>query len=75
MARLLEVSRSGFYKWRGAQQRTSPTQQRTVEIDENILDFHHVSTGTYGATRIARAFCDRSEDPAPWSSNFVRDYC
>ncbi len=28
MARLLEVSRSGFYKWRHSQQRTTPAKRR-----------------------------------------------
>jgi putative transposase len=58
MARLLEVSRSGFYKWRRAQRRAawSPARQRTAEIDEAIVDFHHASKGTYGAPRITKDF-------------------
>ncbi len=38
MARLLEVSRSGFYKWRLAQQRSSPQHQRREGIDERIVE-------------------------------------
>ena len=56
MARLLEVSRSGFYKWRVAQRTTSPQQQRRSEIDQAIKDFHHASRATYGAPRITEDF-------------------
>jgi putative transposase len=56
MARLLEVSRSGFYKWRHAQQRTTLAQQRQAEIDERIVSFHHASHATYGAPRITKDF-------------------
>lgn len=56
MARLLEVSRSGFYKWRTSQQRSTPAQQRRAEIDERITTFHHASKGTYGAPRITKDF-------------------
>lgn len=52
MARLLEVSRSGFYKWRVAQRITTPRQRRRDELDEQILAFHEASKGTYGAPRI-----------------------
>ena len=58
MARLLEVSRSGFYKWRAAQRRAAlpPRKQRQVEIDAQIIDFHGASHGTYGAPRITKDF-------------------
>jgi putative transposase len=58
MARLLEVSRSGFYKWRAAQCATSPKKQRQGEIDQAIKDFHHVSNATYGAPRITKDFAE-----------------
>ena len=58
MARLLEVSRSGFYKWRHAQQRATPARQCRDEIDEQISSFHHASRGTYGAPRIAKDLDD-----------------
>jgi putative transposase len=58
MARLLEVSRSGFYKWRHAQGTTSVKQQRRGEIDEAIKDFHHASHATYGAPRITQDFAE-----------------
>ena len=56
MARLLEVSRSGFNKWRQARGTTSPQRQRRAEIDEAIKDFHHASNATYGAPRITKDF-------------------
>ena len=58
MARLLKVSRSGFYKWRHAQGTTSQKQHRRAQIDESIKDFHHASNATYGAPRITKDFED-----------------
>lgn len=54
MARLLEVSRSGFYKWRAAQRRETPppSHQLRAELDAKILHFHKASRGTYGSPRI-----------------------
>ena len=54
MARLLEVSRSGFYKWRHTRGTTSAKKQRQGAIDTQIQDFHHASQGTYGAPRITK---------------------
>jgi transposase InsO family protein len=58
MARLLEVSRSGFYKWRHAQGTTSAKHQRREEIDVAIKGFHRASQGTYGSPRITKDFED-----------------
>ena len=53
MTGLLEVSRSGFYKWRAAQQAgPTPTQQRREVIDAKIAGFHAASDQVYGAPRI-----------------------
>lgn len=53
MCGLLEVSRSGFYKWRKSRQSgPSPTQQRRAELDAQVADFHEASDGVYGAPRI-----------------------
>jgi putative transposase len=54
MARLLEVSRSGFYRWRVARSRIvlSTTEQRRADLDERILAIHTASHGTYGEPRI-----------------------
>ena len=54
MARLLEVSRSGFYKWRTTQRTTSAKKQRQGGIDVAIKDFHHASNATYGSPRITK---------------------
>ncbi len=53
MCELLEVSRSGFYKWRKhCQAEPSPDQQRRAELDAKVAAFHRASDGTYGAPRI-----------------------
>jgi putative transposase len=62
MSRLLEVSRSGFYKWRHAQGQPSPMALRRDEIDTKIETFHRASRGTYGAPRITADFAT-SGDP------------
>tara|TARA_B100000609_G_scaffold96405_1_gene76752 strand:+ start:702 stop:1589 length:888 start_codon:yes stop_codon:yes gene_type:complete len=53
MTRLLEVSRSGFYKWR-ATQAAGPTaaQQRRAAIDVKVKAFHDASDQVYGTPRI-----------------------
>ena len=53
MARLLEVSRSGYYDWtRRDAAGPSPAQQRRAELTAKIVDFHADSDGTYGSPRI-----------------------
>ena len=54
MARLLEVSRSGFYKWRADRTREEPTaaEQRRADLDKRILASHVASNGTYGSPRV-----------------------
>ena len=56
MARLLEVSRSGFYKWRADRAREEPTaaEQRRCDLDERILASHVASHGTCGSPRIIK---------------------
>lgn len=63
MARLLEVSRSGFYKWRAAQRRTTlgPKKERQGQVDAKILRFHRASHGTYGEPRITRDFAESGD--------------
>ena len=53
MARLLEVSPSGYYRWKNARQRDPlPSEQRRAERDAKILSSHKNSRGVYGAPRI-----------------------
>jgi len=54
MARLLDVSRDGYYCWRAAQRRDVPlpSEQRHDELDVKILSFHRASRGAYGEPRI-----------------------
>jgi putative transposase len=53
MARLLEVSRAGYYRWAEAQQRAPlPSEERRAGLDAKILSFHRLSHGTYGSPRI-----------------------
>lgn len=53
MARLLEVSRAGYYRWQEAQRRDPlPSEKRRANLEAKILSFHQDSRGTYGAPRI-----------------------
>ena len=44
MARLLDVSRAGYYAWRGAQRREVPlpSEQRHDELNVKILSLHQI---------------------------------
>ena len=53
MARLLEVSRAGYSRWKEAQGRDPlPSEQRRANLDAKILGFHKDSRGTYGEPRL-----------------------
>ena len=44
MARLLEVSTAGYYRWRGAQDRPPlPSEVRRADLDAKIISFHQAS--------------------------------
>ena len=49
---VLEVSRSGFYAWRGRE--PSATQRRQESLTETIREIHTQSDRTYGASRVYR---------------------
>jgi transposase InsO family protein len=63
MARLLDVSRSGYYAYvkRAAATVLTPRQQRRADLAVRILDVHADSEGTYGSPRIAGELRDRGE--------------
>jgi putative transposase len=54
MARLLEVSRAGYYKWRAARetQGLSVVEQARADLEAQIVAHHKASDGTYGSPRI-----------------------
>ncbi len=52
MARLLDVSRAGFYRWRQAQAEPAAAHQRRTDLDAMVLAHHKESQGTYGSPRI-----------------------
>ena len=52
MARLLNVSRAGFYRWRSHRDSPSVAEQRRRDLSVKILVAHKESKGTYGARRI-----------------------
>jgi len=54
MARLLVVSRAGFYRWKANSQREELTEcgLHNADLRERFLAFHQASDGTYGAPRI-----------------------
>jgi putative transposase len=63
MARLLEVSTSGYYAWRKRAAATEPTprQQRRADLAVKILDVHTDSDGTYGSPRVTSELRERGE--------------
>jgi putative transposase len=62
MARLLEVSRAGYYRWREAQRRDPlPSEQRRMDLDAKILSFHKDSRATYGEPRITQDLHEAGE--------------
>jgi hypothetical protein len=52
MARLLRVSRSGYYRWLVHKNMPSARSQRQKAWPKEIMSIHKGSKGTYGALRI-----------------------
>jgi putative transposase len=63
MARLLEVSTSGYYAHvkRAAAEVLTPRMQRRADLAVKILDVHEESKGTYGSPRITAELRERGE--------------
>jgi putative transposase len=62
MCELLEVSRSGFYKWRTTRKGgPSPAQRRRAAWDAKVAAYHAASDGVYGAPRILADLRDGGE--------------
>jgi len=52
MARLLEVSRSGYYRWLAHKDQPSVRRNRREMLAKQIITIHAKSNGTYGVPRI-----------------------
>ncbi|MEU7615364.1 transposase [Micromonospora rifamycinica] len=63
MARLLEVSASGFYAWarRAAAPEPTPRQRRRAALTVRIRATHAGSRGTYGSPRVTAELRARGE--------------
>jgi transposase InsO family protein len=62
MARLLDVSPAGLYRWKTTSDREelTPVQQRKALLRERILFHHKESDGTYGAPRLVADLRDEN---------------
>lgn len=58
MARVLKVSRSGFYAWRCRQGSPSPRSRRREVRDAEIRSLFAARKGRYGAPRLAMDMAD-----------------
>ncbi len=59
LCRVLRVSRSGYYAWRGRE--PSPSAQRRQQIGQAVQQSHRDSHGTYGYRRVHRDLVDDHE--------------
>lgn len=69
MARLLRVSRSGYYRW-SKQRDASPGPQaaRRAALDEQVRSFYDASDQVYGAPRITADFQAAGIGGCPYGS-------
>jgi len=59
MARVLKVSRTGFYDWRKRKDKPSPSQQRRDVRDTQIRSLFNAGKGRNGAPRLSKDMADR----------------
>lgn len=59
MCRILQVSSSGYYSWRG--RRPSPRAERTQRIQAAVRAAHMDSHGIYGSAKVARELQSRED--------------
>ncbi len=66
MARLLGVSRQGYYKHTNrAQQGPGPRERANTELAGRIRTHHERSRGTYGTPRVSRSTCANATASVP----------
>ena len=58
MGRVLKVSRSGFYRWRDRQQRSSPRQEDRRRLDEAVKEAFERNKGRSGSPRLVLDLAD-----------------
>lgn len=73
MARVVGVSRSGFYAWRGREV-PSPRAQARAVLDERVADAFSAAKGRNGAPRITRDLADEGHrhDPKTIATSLAR---
>ena len=70
MARLLLVSRAGFYRWRQTQLRSelTPSGQWRADLETKIITHHRESDGKYGSPRITVDLLKAGISDSAWES-------
>ncbi|WP_024803506.1 IS3 family transposase [Nocardia sp. BMG51109] len=73
MARLLQVSKSGYYAYvkRRAATVLTDRQQRHADLETKIATVHRESHGTYGSPRITGELRDQGERSPHCRSNYA----
>ena len=63
MAKVLEVSESGYYKWLKRQSKPSLRDIENIEIEKEIKDIFHKSNGVFGIRKITKILNKRVDKP------------
>ncbi|MFF4136601.1 IS3 family transposase [Streptomyces mirabilis] len=58
---VLEVARSGFYKWRAGREARAAREQADIALAERIRAVHAEWDGAYGRPRITAELCGQGE--------------